>query len=136
MLRVVSLLALGASLTGCAIAPEELAGRSTGSLCVAYARALLNPNRDDWLAEVYRRGESCAPYAAEMAAASAQSQSSLNSLNQRYMVAPTPVAAPRPGTAFLKGEFTQGFNKACIYDRLGSAVHVTIPATQLCPLTQ
>jgi hypothetical protein len=134
MVRLASLLAVGVVMTGCAIAPEELSTRSSGSLCVAYARAVLNPNREDWLAEVYRRGDSCAPYAAEMAAASAQSQSSLNSLNQRYMQPAVPVQ--RPATAFLKGEFTQGFNKVCMYDRMGSPVHVTIPATQLCPLTQ
>jgi hypothetical protein len=39
------------------------------------------------------------------------------------------------GTAFYKGEQKSGFNKICYYDRLGNAVAITIPVTQLCPQT-
>lgn len=38
------------------------------------------------------------------------------------------------GVGFLKREYTSGFNKICIYDRLGSEVAVTIGAVELCPL--
>jgi hypothetical protein len=140
MKKTVSALAL-AVLAGCASTPEELASTPSGTLCVRYATAILNGNRGAWLQEVYRRGETCAPYAAEMAAASAQSQAMLGNLNQRYvapMAAPAVAPAPvrREATAFLKRQFTQGTNTVCVYDRLGSPVHITIPSTQLCPLTQ
>ncbi len=124
------------AVTGCATSPEELAATPTGSLCMAYARAVLNSNRDDWLREVYRRGETCAPYAAEMAVAGAQSQSMLNGLNQRYLPATPAAPIQSPMTAHLRNQYVQGFNRVCIYDRAGSPVHITIPATNLCPLTQ
>lgn len=41
----------------------------------------------------------------------------------------------RSGTAFLKNEYTQGFNKVCVYDRLGSVDTLVVSATSLCPLT-
>ena len=37
--------------------------------------------------------------------------------------------------AFYKGEQLSGMNKICYYDRLGSAVAITIPATNICPQT-
>ena len=37
--------------------------------------------------------------------------------------------------AFLQSEYTKGFNKVCIYDRLGSVDTLVIGATQICPLT-
>jgi hypothetical protein len=54
---------------------------------------------------------------------------------------PNPVPPPSPptggegvsGPAFYKGEQVSGFNKICLYDRLGSAVATTIPNTQPCP---
>lgn len=39
------------------------------------------------------------------------------------------------GVAFLKGSYVSGMNRVCLYNRLGSAVAITIGATQLCPLT-
>ena len=41
----------------------------------------------------------------------------------------------RSGTEFLKNEYTQGFNKVCVYDRLGSVDTLVVSATSLCPLT-
>tara|TARA_B100000989_G_C19378058_1_gene400336 strand:+ start:111 stop:551 length:441 start_codon:yes stop_codon:yes gene_type:complete len=40
------------------------------------------------------------------------------------------------GTAFFESEYTQGFNKICIYNRLGSVESLTISSTALCPLTK
>ena len=39
------------------------------------------------------------------------------------------------GTAFYKSSYISGFNKICMYDRMGSAVSITIGNTELCPLT-
>lgn len=36
---------------------------------------------------------------------------------------------------FSTGEETDGFNKICYYDCLGSRAAITIAGTQLCPLT-
>ena len=44
-------------------------------------------------------------------------------------------AANRNGTAFFKSSYTQGFNKVCVYDRLGSVDTLVIGATGICPLT-
>lgn len=48
-----------------------------------------------------------------------------------------PASQPAGGAAvaFLKREYTSGFNKICIYDRMGSEYALTIPSTSLCALT-
>ncbi len=38
-------------------------------------------------------------------------------------------------TCFKIGEKTSGMNKICYYNCLGSEAAITIPATQLCPLS-
>lgn len=38
-------------------------------------------------------------------------------------------------TCFSTGEETDGMNKICYYDCLGSRAAITIGSTQLCPLT-
>ena len=42
----------------------------------------------------------------------------------------------RMGTGMLKSQYTQGFNKVCIYDNVGSVDTLVISATSLCPLTK
>lgn len=37
--------------------------------------------------------------------------------------------------AFYTGEITQGLNKVCYYNHLGSIVTLTVRAVELCPLT-
>ena len=37
--------------------------------------------------------------------------------------------------AFLKHSYVSGMNRICVYDDLGSQVVITIPSTQLCPLS-
>ena len=39
-------------------------------------------------------------------------------------------------TAFLTNEYTKGFSKICVYDRLGSIESVTIGATELCQISR
>lgn len=46
----------------------------------------------------------------------------------------TPSQSSGGATAFLKREYESGFNRICIYDRVGSEVAITINATQICPL--
>ena len=49
------------------------------------------------------------------------------------LVYPTTVAVSV--TCFKTGEQTDGLNKICFYDCVGSAAAITIGAAQLCPLT-
>lgn len=136
-MRSALLAALAAICSGCAMTPQELATRSTGSLCVSYARAILNSNRGAWLEEVYRRGETCAPYATEMVIAARESQQTLNSLNTQLGVPASPVAAPagRTITAFLRTSREEGMNRICVYDALGSPYVITLKAAQICPVS-
>jgi hypothetical protein len=54
---------------------------------------------------------------------------------------PSPTPPPSPpaggggvsGPAFYRGEQRSGFNKICLYDRLGSAVAITVGAAEICP---
>ena len=39
-------------------------------------------------------------------------------------------------TAFLKNQYTKGFSKICVYDRLGSIESITVGSTQLCPISR
>ena len=39
------------------------------------------------------------------------------------------------GTGYLESEYTQGFNKVCVYDRMGSVDTKVISSMSLCPLT-
>lgn len=38
--------------------------------------------------------------------------------------------------AFLKTSYVSGFNRICVYDRLGSQYIVTLRSVDICPLTQ
>ena len=44
-------------------------------------------------------------------------------------------APMRQGIAFYTSEFTQGFNKVCVYDRVGNVDTLVVSATSICPLT-
>ena len=44
-------------------------------------------------------------------------------------------APMRTGTAFLKNQYTQGLNKVCVYDRVGSVDTLVISSAAICPLT-
>ena len=39
------------------------------------------------------------------------------------------------GSGFLKDSYTQGMNKVCIYDRLGSVDTKVVSSTSICPLS-
>ena len=64
--------------------------------------------------------------------ASASMNSALSDINRASSAASTP---NRSGTAFLESEYTQGFNKVCVYDRVGSVDTLVVSATSICPLT-
>ena len=41
----------------------------------------------------------------------------------------------RLGTGFYQYDYTKGFNKVCVYDRLGSVDTLVIRNTGICPMT-
>jgi hypothetical protein len=45
-------------------------------------------------------------------------------------------APMRTGTAFLKNEYTQGNDKVCVYERMGSVHTSVISSTLFCPFTK
>ena len=59
-----------------------------------------------------------------------------NSSNYLGSSTPSYTGQSSSTTAFLKEEYTQGFSKICLYDRLGSVESLTLGAAELCPLTK
>lgn len=65
-----------------------------------------------------------------------RASASMNSALSNYNNSISGTGAPtKSGVAFLESEYTQGFNKVCVYDRLGSVDTKVISATSICPLT-
>src|SRR5574337_503737 len=114
---------------------------SSYSLCLGLAQATLAPYqvREEWARELQRRGENCSQYSNAISATMQQNQQQMQ-LGLQLLSPPVQQAVPAGGgvgggAAFLKREYTSGFNKICVYDRLGSEVAVTIGAAQICPLS-
>ncbi len=74
--------------------------------------------RRQWADEISRRGQNCAWYPDPLAAEEVRGHGRTGG-----------------GTAYYKGERVSGTSRICRYDRLGSAVVVTVPRSDLCPLT-
>lgn len=72
--------------------------------------------RRDWAQELARRGQNCSNDVDVLSAEDAPGGSSGT-------------------TAFYKADRVSGVNRICRYDQRGSAVVITIPASQFCPLT-
>ena len=139
------LVVLGATaLAACAIEPGQIASTPTSRLCGVYG-APLNANYLDpkIRAELVRRGEAeCTDpnlIAARQSANARMMQLGFGMM-QQSAPAPAPVTTPygggsATGGAFLKSQYVSGFNRVCNYDRLGSAVAITVGSTQTCPLS-
>ena len=87
--------------------------------------------------ELQSRGENCSQYAGAVSAATAANAAAMQSgLQMLQQARGAPAAAPAEQAAgFLKRNYQSGFNRICIYDRLGSEVAVTLPSTSICPLS-
>jgi hypothetical protein len=131
----------------------------TSEICRAYIKYALNPAasadgqvyQDARAEALKRRGENCDRYkdwALQQIAIEEQRSAELNARSEKdfnnLMRALAVIGSAQSsrelqrhkGSAFLKNEYIQGFNKVCVYDRLGSVYAITIEATQLCPLSQ
>jgi hypothetical protein len=146
MVRGLFILTAGAALVGCASmfgTPEQRAAQnasmSSYSLCSKLAVAIMAPSqvREEWAWELQRRGENCSQYSSAIAA-SQQQNAQMQQLGQQLLNQNRPgstVSAPTGPVGFLKREYVSGFNKICVYDRLGSEYAMTISAVALCPMS-
>ena len=128
---------------------EEIASHSNARLCSDFLSTnSMNVNYTKREIEIRKRGVDCSQYA-ELAQLkimkrqqNARNSQALIDLGNSLLNTPTygtttPTYGGKAfGTAFLKDSYTQGFNKVCIYDKLGSVYTITIGSTELCPLTQ
>jgi outer membrane murein-binding lipoprotein Lpp len=142
-MKALAAIAAAMLVTGCASVQEVKQANvhmSSYQLCMKLAANPLAMDniRQGWRELIQERGDSCGPYAAEMEMANARANANISGL-AASLSAPRPMA-PSPqqvqGRGFLKVQFVQGFNRICVYDDLGSAVHVTIPSTSICPLSR
>ena len=138
----INIVLIAFSLLGCADDRYIYRNTSTMQLCMSYLTLpSINIHQSARAQELSRRGENCNQY---LEAAGLRQQKDAAFDNQmRAINAPTQPQNAQPssgggdarGIAFLKRERSQGFNKICFYDRLGSEVAITIGITDLCPLT-
>ena len=138
--------------SGCAAmygTPAERAAKASAmssyQLCEKLAVATLAPDeiRATWARELDSRNETCQAYAGLLQARQQQNQAlMLQGLKLMQQGQPRPLYTSPPvgggsavGMAFLKGQYVSGVNRICMYDRLGSAVSITVSSTQICPLS-
>jgi hypothetical protein len=133
-------------LCGCAASPEKVAevARTApdSEVCEVY---LTGAERYVTVigAEIRRRNLDCRPYweamerreAVQNARAQRNAANAAATLQILRSMQPSQTPMTRP-VGFLKREYVSGFNRVCIYDKLGSDYAVTISATSLCPLSQ
>lgn len=117
------------ALAGCAHEiPADQA--SNWQVCEQTMRSDVYGRRAD--AERARRGLDCAPYYQAILAQRQQQGRAMQDAAALFRPAsPQPVT----GGGFLKRSYTSGFNRICIYDRLGNEYATTIAATAICPLS-
>jgi hypothetical protein len=143
-MALISVSAFG--LSGCSSmygTPYERAAQnsrsSSYSLCSRFAQGQMAPDvvREEWAQELQRRSENCSQYSGAIANSiqqgNQQMQTGLQLLSQPNRQVPAMGGGTSVGVAFLKRNYQSGFNRVCIYDRLGSEVAVTIGSTALCP---
>lgn len=110
--------------------PIRLCGSATDFYEVKLMRNAAQPGLDQDLAFALQIRSAAAQKQAADAASTAAAAAFLES--QRVRNAP---AATATSGGFLKRQYESGFNRICVYDRLGSDVAITIGVTQLCPLS-
>ena len=131
-----------------ALAAEDLSKMSTERLCSKFG----NPAsklfmRPDVREEIDRRGATYCTDPNYIAAKRAEAQRQADALielgdrlkamdnNRRQSFTPSYPSAPGTAVGFYVREQISGTNKICYYNRMGSAVALTIASFQLCPPT-
>ena len=149
MKKVVCLIGISIALSAVpALAASDLSKMSTERLCSKFG----NPGsklfmRPDVRAEIDQRGASYCTDPNYIAAKRAEAQRKADALielsdrlkamdnNQRQTFTPSYPSAPGAAVGFYVREQISGTNKICFYNRMGSAVALTIASFQLCPPT-
>jgi hypothetical protein len=122
--RTLCILAL-TFLAGCAATPEQAMQQTDWNICRATMGGVNQRVADN---ERRRRGLDCTPlYPAIAARMQAENEAIANF---QRSIQPQPVT----GGGFLARSYTSGFNRICIYNRLGNEYAVNVPATAICPL--
>lgn len=138
------------ALAGCGMFPtvtEQIAAASDYELCYFSVAAETQYFRQSARNAIAAKGVDCNTHwpmvQARISARAADDARSMQLLQiGTQMMAPnrTPTSqalggGAASGTAFLKRNYVSGFNRVCIYDRMGSEVAVTVGAVELCPIT-
>lgn len=115
-----------------AVSRSEPSIRLCGSATGNYTYRLV---RDPAFPDLYRDLQFAAQLSS-VAAQNAQASAASTAAAAALLQAARPSTSQPPASAlgFLKREYTSGFNRICVYDRLGSEFVVTIASTALCPL--
>jgi hypothetical protein len=133
-------------LSGCADTPFVITGMNSERIKQVPNDALCNTYQfngfyagDTYTVreEVRRRGIDCGMPGSSRPSNAADSLMLIQTgtqLMQQGRRQPNPVDNPTAPAAFLRNSYVSGLNRICLYDRLGSQVAVTIPATAICPL--
>lgn len=131
-----------------ALAADDLSKMSTERLCSKFG----NPAsklfmRPDVREEIDRRGATYCTDPNYIAAKRAEAQRQADALielgdrlkamdnNRRQSFTPSYPSAPGTAVGFYVREQISGTNKICYYNRMGSAVALTVASFQLCPPT-
>lgn len=126
-------------LSACVRDAEFYRNQSSMQLCLDYmALPSVNINHGARAEELKRRNEDCSAYkevaASRIKANENQSNSLQRSLNQQQNPVSFGNQVKQP-IAFFKRTYISGFNRICIYDRMGSQFVTTLQSTDICPLT-
>lgn len=121
---------------------RQASNQRSSSLSLCRAQLAPAPVREEWALELQRRGENCSQYAALISSQAQADQEQLK-LGLQLLSPPLPPPPPAPtglvgGSSLDRGTFVRsvvsGANRICYYNRMGSAVVITIPSLQFCPL--
>jgi hypothetical protein len=126
------------AMVGCASTPADYARTPEMQLCIDYMTfPSYNIHQSSRAAAIAQRGIDCSRYAG---AANARSRANANFENALRGLAGQPSYTGNNSynssstTCFYKRDLTDGMNKICYYDCLGSNYATTIGSTQICPL--
>lgn len=126
-------------LSACARDAGYYKNQSSMQLCLDYMTLpSVNINHGARSEELKRRNEDCSAYK-EVAASRMKADESFDSRLQRMTSQQQNSTSydnqVKQPVAFFKRSYISGFNRICIYDRMGSQFVTTLQSTDICPLT-
>ena len=143
----IAMVLVAASLTGCGTMfesiPEKLSRSQDWELCYSAVAGEYAHERELAGGMVRSRRIDCNQHM-PMVQARMQARSDYYSRNMQMLMLGNQISnqglaqpyAPSQPQGHLTGQYLSGHNRICIYNKVGSAYAVTIPATAICPLLQ